>query len=154
MTLPCTGADARLPRLRSLAEQVLADADLAWAITRAMLPGAAAPLALLPRAAFALCGPGRARGDGDGCWPLAEWLALSGLNAAFRAALAPQPVALRLAPGWAAGARCDALAHLRPRLGALELPPGDEAATDAVLSPAFRCGHSLACSPRCYVPTI
>jgi len=109
-----------------------------------MLPGAAAPLALLP-------GPGAARGDGDGCWPLAEWLALSGLNAAFRAALAPQPIALRLAPGWAAGARGDALARLRPRLGALELPPGDEAATDAVLSPAFRYGDSLTCSVLCCV---
>ncbi|KAK9831519.1 hypothetical protein WJX81_005027 [Elliptochloris bilobata] len=101
------------------AERVLSDADLAWAITRAML---AQPN---PRAA-------------PGCWPLAEWAALSGLNAAFRAAMAPQPVCVRLRPGWQKRVRGGALARLRPRLAALDLPPGDEAATEAVLAPAFR----------------
>ena len=102
---------------------MLADADLAWAITRALL----ARRGPQPSAA-------------PGCWPLAEWTALSGLNAAFRAALAPQPVCLRLHPGWQKrGLRGGALARLRPRLAALELPPRDEAATQAVLAPAFRC---------------
>lgn len=104
------------------AERVLADADLAWAITGALL----AQYGPQPSAA-------------PGCWPLAEWAALSGLNAAFRAALAPQPVCLRLAPGWQKrGVRGGALARLRPRLAALELPPGDAAASEAVLAPAFR----------------
>lgn len=127
-------------------EHVLADADLAWAITRAMLPGLAAPHKHLPYAACACVGVAHEPPD-KGCWPLAEWLALSSLNAAFRAAMAPQPVSLRLRPDWAHKMRGAALARLRPRLAALELPPGDEAGTDAVLSAAFRWGATWAQVP-------
>lgn len=119
-------------------ERVLADADLAWAITRAMLPSLAAPHKHLPYAAYAYAGTAHGSPD-DGCWPLADWLALSRLNSAFRAAMAPQPVWLRLRPDWAHKMRGGALARRRPCLAALELPPGDEAATEAVLSEAFRC---------------
>jgi len=102
-----------------------------------MLPGAAAPLALLP-------GPGAARGDGDGCWPLAEWLALSGLNAAFRAALAPQPIALRLAPGWRACARAWARwscrrATRRPPTPCCRLRSGAGTQSPAPYSAVFQC---------------
>ena len=123
----------------SMAEHVLADIDLAWVITRAMLPGLAAPHKCLQTTAACGCSKTvhRARNGG---WPLAEWLALSSLNAAFLAALAPQPVSLRLsskrAQNW-----CRAhLARLRPHLAVLELPPGDRDATSAVLSDEFRCG--------------